>query len=175
MAPLKVGPGVDPASDIGPVVNDQRMDACVEAVEIATACGARAVIGGKRAVGDLPDGYYMSPSVLVDVTPEMTIAQEEIFGPVLSVLRVQGFDEAMEVANGVRYGMAAAVFTRDPSRAFEALNRLEAGMLHVNRPGVGSYSHMPHGGAKASAYGPPEISPQVWDFYTDWRSACITY
>ncbi len=171
----RVGPGTDPSSDVGPVVNAQRLEACLAAVSEAQREGARVVVGGGRATGDLPEGYYMTPTVLVDVAPGSTIAQEEVFGPVLSVISVDGFEEAISVANGVRYGMAAAVFTQDPSRAFEALGRLEAGMLHVNRPGVGSYSHMPHGGVKASAYGPPEIAPQVWDFYTDWKSACVTY
>jgi aldehyde dehydrogenase (NAD+) len=175
VAAYTVGPGADPASDIGPVVNGQRLDACLEAVSAATASGASAVLGGTRITEGLPRGYYMQPSILVDVEPDAAIAQEEVFGPVLSVIDVDGFDEAVHVANGVRYGMAAAVFTRDQSLAFEALARLEAGMLHVNRPGVGSYSHMPHGGVKASAFGPPEIAPQVWDFYTDWKSACITY
>lgn len=104
-----------------------------------------------------------------------TDRQEEIFGPVLSVIRCEGFDQAVEFANSVRYGMSATLFTSDVTRAFEALDRLEAGMLHINRPGVGAYAHLPHVGTKDSQYGPPECSPQVWDFYTEWRSACIRY
>ncbi len=171
----RIGPGADPASDIGPVVSAERLNACLAAVAGATAAGACAVVGGERPTGDLPDGYYMTPTILVDVSPDAEIAQEEVFGPVLSVISVDGFEEAIAVANGVRYGMAAAIFTQNSSYAFEALGRLQAGMLHVNRPGVGSYSHMPHGGVKASAYGSPEIAPQVWEFYTDWKSACVTY
>lgn len=125
--------------------------------------------------GDLPDGFYMAPTVLSGVAPDAEVAQEEVFGPLLTVIEADGFDDAVRIANGVRYGMSAAVFTTSQSRAFEAVERLEAGMLHVNRPGVGAYAHLPHVGTKASQYGPAECGPQMWDFYTEWRTACIAY
>ncbi|MFJ8912985.1 aldehyde dehydrogenase family protein [Amycolatopsis sp. NPDC102389] len=174
-AAMKVGPGTDPASDIGPVVAAERLTACLAAVEQAAAGGAKVVCGGTRATEGLPDGYYVHPTVLRDVPWDSEIAREEIFGPVLSVIDCDGFDDAIRIANSVEYGMSGTVFTRDPARMFEALERLEAGMLHVNRPGVGAYAHLPHMGTKASQFGPPECSPQVWDFYTEWRSACISY
>lgn len=172
---MRVGPGTDPASDIGPVVAAERLRACLDAVEKATADGAKVVVGGTRATEGLPDGYYVNPTVLRDVPWDSEIAQEEIFGPVLSVIDCDGFDHAIRISNSVKYGMSGTVFTRDPSRIFEALDRFEAGMLHVNRPGVGAYAHLPHMGAKLSQFGPPECSPEVWDFYTEWRSACISY
>jgi len=113
--------------------------------------------------------------VLRDVPWDSEIAQEEIFGPVLSVVDCDGFDDAMRISNSVRYGMSGTIFTSDMAKAFEALDRFEAGMLHVNRPGVGAYAHLPHMGSKLSQFGPPECSPQVWDFYTEWRSACISW
>jgi aldehyde dehydrogenase (NAD+) len=94
---------------------------------------------------------------------------------VLSVIDCAGFDDAVRIANSVRYGMSGTVFTRDPARIFDSLDRLEAGMLHVNRPGVGAYAHLPHMGVKSSPYGPPECSPDVWEFSTTLHSACIGY
>jgi aldehyde dehydrogenase (NAD+) len=151
------------------------MDACLDAVETAVSEGATVVIGGSRLTDGLPPGYYVAPTVLRDVPRDSEIAHEEVFGPVLSVIDADGFEDAVEVANSVKYGMSATVFTRDVSRVFTALDRFEAGMLHVNRPGVGAYAHLPHVGSKLSQYGAPECSPHVWDFYTEWRSACITY
>ncbi|SDI71789.1 aldehyde dehydrogenase (NAD+) [Actinokineospora alba] len=172
---MRVGIGTDPAADIGPVVNQERLDACLAAVEGAVAVGAKVVCGGERAVEGLPEGYYVTPTVLRDVPWDSEIAQEEVFGPVLSVVDCDGFDDAMRISNSVKYGMSGTIFTQNPARMFEALDQFEAGMLHVNRPGVGAYAHLPHMGSKMSQYGAPECSPQVWDFYTEWRSACITY
>src|SRR5690606_24847270 len=141
---MRVGPGTDPASDIGPVVNADRMTACLDAVAGAVKAGATVACGGSRATDGLPEGWYVQPTVLRDVPWDCEIAQEEIFGPVLSVVDCDGFDDAVRIANSVSYGMSGTVFTQDPSRIFEALDRLEAGMLHVNRPGVGAYAHLPH-------------------------------
>ncbi|QVQ53518.1 aldehyde dehydrogenase [Spiractinospora alimapuensis] len=171
---LRVGPGSDDATDVGPLITAQRREECVTAIDTARAAGARVLCGGVAAEID-PPGNYVEPTVLFDVPEESAIAQEEVFGPVLSVVDCDGFDDALRVANGVRYGMSGALFTSDIGRAFEALEWFEAGMLHVNRPGVGSYAHLPHGGTKMSQHGAPECSPQVWDFYTEWRSVCVTY
>ncbi|MDN3260534.1 aldehyde dehydrogenase family protein [Streptomyces sp. CSDS2] len=174
-AALRVGDGMEADSQLGPVVSAERLRACLDGVRQAVAEGAVAVTGGERVNEGVPDGYFMAPTVLDGVRPDSYIAQEEIFGPVLSVIECDGLDDGLRIVNSVRYGMAAAVFTRDPAFAFTALDRIDAGMLHVNRPGVGAYPHMPHIGAKESQYGPAECSPQVWDFYTEWRTACISY
>ncbi|WP_327321210.1 aldehyde dehydrogenase family protein [Streptomyces sp. NBC_01210] len=175
VAALRVGPGIDPTSQVCPVVNTDRMNACLEAVATAQESGAKVLTGGHRVTDGLPDGCYVAPTIVGDVAWDSELAQEEIFGPVLSVVESDGFDDALRIANSVRYGMSGTVFTASQSRAFEAMERLEAGMLHINRPGVGAYAHLPHVGTKASQYGPPECSPQVWDFYTEWRSACIAF
>ncbi|MEV7011314.1 aldehyde dehydrogenase family protein [Streptosporangium sp. NPDC051022] len=175
VAALKVGIGADAGADIGPVVSEARMKACLDAIRTAQEGGAKVAVGGGRHTEGVPDGCYVQPTVLCDVPWDSEIAQEEIFGPVLSVIDCDGFDDAMRISNSVRYGMSGTIFTSDMSRAFEALERFEAGMLHVNRPGVGAYAHLPHMGSKMSQFGPPECSPQVWDFYTEWKSACITY
>ncbi|WP_206324157.1 aldehyde dehydrogenase family protein [Streptomyces sp. HNM0574] len=173
---LRVGPGDDPESQVGPLVSAARAEAALDAVAAARRAGGTVLCGGgpERRPG-LPEGAYVRPTVVRDVARDSALAQEEVFGPVLAVLDADGFDDAVEVANSVRYGMSGTVFTASQSRAFEAVERLEAGMLHVNRPGTGAYAHLPHVGTKASQFGPPECSPQVWDFYTEWRSACIGY
>lgn len=171
---LRVGPGSDDATDVGPLITAQRREECLAAIDAARAAGARILCGGGPTDVD-PPGNYVEPTVLFDVPEDSAIAQEEVFGPVLSVVDGDGFDDALRIANGVRYGMSGTIFTTDTGLIFEALDRFEAGMLHVNRPGVGSYAHLPHGGTKMSQHGAPECSPEVWDFYTEWRSACITY
>ncbi|MGW2219219.1 aldehyde dehydrogenase family protein [Nonomuraea sp. NPDC001684] len=175
VARLKVGPGLSEEATIGPVVNETRMRACLDAVKAAQEAGAKIAVGGERHTDGVPEGCYVQPTVLRDVPWDSELAQEEIFGPVLSVVDCDGFDDAMRISNSVKYGMSGTIFTQDPATIFEALDRFEAGMLHVNRPGVGAYAHLPHMGAKLSQFGPPECSPQVWDFYTEWRSACISY
>ncbi|GAA1726761.1 aldehyde dehydrogenase family protein [Isoptericola hypogeus] len=171
---MTIGPGWDPDADIGPVVNDERYRACLDAVARATADGATVVAGGGAAQLDTP-GWFVRPTVLDGVAWDAEIAQEEVFGPVLSVVTCDGYDDAMRIANSVRYGMSGTIFTQDPALIFQSLQDFEAGMLHVNRPGVGAYSHLPHMGAKASQLGAPECSPAVWNFYTDLRSACLRY
>lgn len=171
---MKIGPGEEPDADIGPVVNDERHRACLTAIERAVSDGATVVAGGEAAELETP-GYFVKPTLLDDVAWDSELAQEEVFGPVLSVITCDGYDDAMRISNSVKYGMSGTIFTQNPSLMFQALQDFEAGMLHVNRPGVGAYSHLPHMGAKASQLGAPECSPDVWNFYTDLRTACIRY
>ncbi|TCC01608.1 aldehyde dehydrogenase family protein [Kribbella soli] len=171
---MKIGPGDQPDADIGPVVNDERHQACLQAIEQAVADGAELLAGGGAAELGTP-GYFVKPTLLDDVAWDSELAQEEVFGPVLSVITCDGYDDAMRISNSVKYGMSGTIFTQNPALMFQALQDFQAGMLHVNRPGVGAYSHLPHMGAKASQLGAPECSPDVWNFYTDLRSACIRY
>ena len=176
---MRVGPGTAPWSDIGPVVNEDRRRACLAAIDRARAEGAEVRCGGRAATvtvdGRELDGHYVEPTVITGVAGDSELAQEEIFGPVLAVIASDGFDESVEIANSVRYGMSATVFTQDPSTIFDGLQRLEAGMLHVNRPGVGAYAHLPHLGTKASQLGPAECSPDTWEFFTELRTACLRW
>lgn len=174
VAAMKIGPGAQPDADIGPVVNDERHRACLDAIAGAAAAGATVEAGG-GAAELTPKGYFVQPTLLDNVAWDSGLAQEEVFGPVLSVITCDGYDDAMRISNSVRYGMSGTIFTQTPALMFQALQDFQAGMLHVNRPGVGAYSHLPHMGAKASQLGAPECSPDVWNFYTDLRTACIRY
>ncbi|MFF8868383.1 aldehyde dehydrogenase family protein [Streptomyces sp. NPDC015139] len=175
VAGLRVGAGFDPAAQIGPVVDENRMHACLRAVAKAREDGAEVLTGGFRITEGLPEGCYVAPTILTDVAWDSELAHEEGVGPVLSVIEADGFDDALRIANSVRYGRSETVFTQSPARMYDAVERLEAGMLHINRSGVDAYAHLPHVGTKTSQYGSRECSPQVWDFYTEWRSACLSF
>ncbi|MDQ0821303.1 acyl-CoA reductase-like NAD-dependent aldehyde dehydrogenase [Arthrobacter sp. V4I6] len=176
IAELTIGDPLDSATRLGPVVNEDRLSACVRAIEQARSEGASVRTGGSAvAAGNLAHGYFMEPTLLTDVAPYSELAMEEVFGPVLAVIDAENFDHAMDISNSVRYGMSGTIFTNNRSHIYDALHRFEAGMLHVNRPGVGAWPHMPHMGAKLSQYGAPECSPETWDFYMEWRSACISF
>lgn len=174
---LVVGDPFDAQTDLGPVIDSNRLETCVRGIEGAVAVGARVRVGG-HALDESSfstRGFFMSPTVLSDVPADSEIATEEVFGPVLSVIDAEGFDDAMNISNSVRYGMSGTIFTENRAHVFDALDRFEAGMLHVNRPGVGAWPHLPHMGAKLSQYGAPECSADTWEFYTELRSACISF
>ncbi|WP_058041006.1 aldehyde dehydrogenase family protein [Streptomyces roseifaciens] len=173
---LRVGPGLDERSDLGPLISAERLAACEEAVAEAVCDGAVLRLGGDRPSRDtVPDGHYFRPTVVDGADPGSPLAQEEIFGPVLTVLGCDGYEDAIALANGVRYGMSGTLFTRDSRAMFAGMRDLEAGMIHINRPGVGAYPHLPHVGTKESQAGPAECSAETLDFYTETRSACLDY
>lgn len=173
---LRIGDPRAEGTTLGPVVNEDRMNACLAAIEQAVKDGAVVRTGGGRATDEhLAEGWYMRPTVLTEVAWDSELAQEEVFGPVLSVIDADDFDDAMRISNSVKYGMSGTIFTNNRAHIFDALARFEAGMLHVNRPGVGAWPHLPHMGAKLSQYGAPECSEQTFEFYTEWRSACIGF
>jgi acyl-CoA reductase-like NAD-dependent aldehyde dehydrogenase len=176
IAELTIGDPFDSDTKLGPVVNGDRLSACVRAIEQARRDGASVRTGGVVAdTGKLAQGYFMEPTLLTGVAADSELAMEEVFGPVLAVIDAEKFDHAMDISNSVRYGMSGTIFTNNRKYIYDALERFEAGMLHVNRPGVGAWPHMPHMGAKLSQYGAPECSPETWDFYMERRSACISF
>jgi alpha-ketoglutaric semialdehyde dehydrogenase len=157
------------------VVNAQAMTGVTRYVEAGRKENATFCAGGDRVKGgDLERGFFFQPTV-IEAKPEMEIAREEIFGPVLSVIRARGLREAIEIANAVRYGLTASIFTRDVSRVFRFADRAQAGIIHVNRPGVGGYSHAPFGGVKESGYGGREVGDEVLNFYTETKAVYINY
>ncbi|MFQ5848097.1 MAG: aldehyde dehydrogenase family protein [Candidatus Methylomirabilales bacterium] len=169
---IRVGPGDRPEVGMGPLVDEVRLRDVTGFVDRARAEGARVVIGGCEPEG-LRDGHYYAATIVSDVRPEHEIAREEVFGPVLSVIEVNDIEEALRVANAVEYGLTASIFTRDVGRVFTFVDKIEAGMVHVNRPGLGGFSHLPFGGFKHSSFGAREVGDDTISFYTDIKSVYI--
>jgi alpha-ketoglutaric semialdehyde dehydrogenase len=172
---LRVGNGLDPAVDVGPLVDEQQMKTVLGYLEIGKR-QARLLVGGERMVGqEYENGYFIAPTVFDHVAWDSVIAQEEIFGPVLSVIRVANFEEALRVANSVKYGLSSSLYTNDARRIFEFIDRIETGITHVNAPTVASEAQMPFGGVKATGVGLREMGRVAIDFYTELKAVYIDY
>jgi len=172
---LRVGNGLDPEVDVGPVVDEQQMKTVLRYLEIGKK-EAQLLVGGERmASHEHENGYFIAPTVFDHVPWNSVIAQEEIFGPVLSVIRVANFDEALRVANSVPYGLSSSLYTNDASRMFEFIDRIETGITHVNAPTVASEAQMPFGGIKATGVGVREMGRTAIDFYTELKAVYIDY
>jgi aldehyde dehydrogenase (NAD+) len=173
---LKIGPGSDPATEVGPVVDGGQFKSVLSYIDAGREDGASLVAGGGVAEGPgLRKGFFIQPTVFVGVTPEMRIAREEIFGPVLSVMRVQDFDEAVRVANDSEYGLSSSIFSNDAARIFRFVDEIETGMTHVNSPTTGGEAHVPFGGTKATGIGEREQGSTALDFYTELKVVYVDY
>jgi len=174
---LRVGDGLDPETDMGPVINSAAVEKIMGYVEVGQReDGARLATGGRRLTeGQYAGGHFIEPTVFADVAPGMRIAQEEIFGPVTAVIPVGSLGEAVEVANGVRYGLSAAIYTRDVNRAFHAMSEMYTGIFYVNSSTIGAEVHLPFGGTKATGNGHREAGTQVLDIFTEWKSVYVDY
>jgi aldehyde dehydrogenase (NAD+) len=173
---LRLGDGRDAKTEVGPLVNEDALRKVETYVRIGSEEGAALRCGGLRAEeGALAKGWFYEPTIFTGVTPTMRIAQEEIFGPVLSVLKVGSFDEGIEVVNGVRYGLSSSIYTRDVSRAFRAIDRIEAGITYVNGPTIGAEAHFPFGGVKDTGNGHREGGWPVYDFFSDLKTVYVDY
>jgi aldehyde dehydrogenase (NAD+) len=167
---LCVGVPTDPGTDLGPVISQAALKRHRSAIDAARSRGARLLTGGVRLTDGLPDGGYLSPALLDRVGSTDPIAQDELFGPVLVLLEAADHDQAVGIANGTRFGLAASVYTADLGSAFVFADRLDAGVVKVNEPTPGLEPHLPVGGWKASGYGPPELGPSALDFFTRDKS-----
>ncbi|MBA3438355.1 MAG: aldehyde dehydrogenase family protein [Pyrinomonadaceae bacterium] len=174
---LRIGNGADPKTDVGPVINADAVHKIMGYIEIGEReDGAKLALGGKRLTrGEHARGFFIEPTVFTDVAPEMRIAQEEIFGPVTAVIPADSLDQAVEIANGVRYGLSAAIYTRDVNRAFHAMNEMYTGIFYINSATIGAEVHLPFGGTKATGNGHREAGTQVLDIFTEWKSVYIDY
>jgi acyl-CoA reductase-like NAD-dependent aldehyde dehydrogenase len=172
---IQVGDGLDEKTTMGPLSGKSQLETVERFVRIGLETGARLLAGGRRLVDD-PDrnGYFYAPTVFDHVTPDSPLALEEIFGPVLPVIRVGGFDEAVQVANGTRYGLAAALFTRDMKMAHVFARSVQAGMIHINH-GTASQAHVPFGGVKDSGLGAYSIGHTAKDFYTNLKAVYVKW
>ncbi|HKQ05694.1 MAG TPA: aldehyde dehydrogenase family protein [Blastocatellia bacterium] len=174
-ASIRIGAGSEPGVEMGPLVDGRAIKRVTHYIGVGQAEGAKVCTGGNVLTGmGYGQGLFFQPTVL-EATRQMEVAREEVFGPVLSVIRVRDFEEAINVANSTRYGLAASIFTRDVSRIFRSCDAVQAGTLHVNRPGVGGYSHVPFGGIKESGFGGREIGDEVMSFYTESKVVYINH
>jgi aldehyde dehydrogenase (NAD+) len=175
-AQLRIGNGLDDSVTIGPVVSEGQLRTVEKYVEIGKNEGARLVTGGSVATeGDLARGFFHQPTIFDNVGREMRIANEEIFGPVLSVIPVDSFDEAIDIANSVEYGLSASIFSQDINNVFRAQQDINTGILYVNAGTTGAEIHLPFGGTKATGNGHREAGTAAIDFYTEWQSVYIDF
>lgn len=175
-ASLIIGNGLNPATHVGPSVDERQLETVLSYVEVGRHEGARLVRGGERLRhAGLDRGFFVAPAIFDRVEAGMRIAQEEIFGPVLSLIRVPDNPSALSVANRVRFGLSASVYTNDVSAMFKFVDRLDAGIVHVNSPTVGGEAHIPFGGMKATGVGLREMGRVAIDFYTELKVVYVDY
>lgn len=174
---LRIGNGADPKVDVGPVINAEAVEKVMGYIQIGrNEDGATLACGGKRLTrGDYAHGFYIEPTVFSDATPDMRISQEEIFGPVTTVIPANSLEDAIQIANGVRYGLSAAIYTQNVNRAFHAMNDLYTGIFYVNASTIGAEVHLPFGGTKATGNGHREAGTQVLDIFSEWKSIYVDF
>ena len=173
---IKIGDGLDESVEIGPLINQAACDKVQSYMEIGRQEGAGVLIGGSAYdIGACANGFFFEPTILDRVTPNMRVAQEEIFGPVLSVIEVPDFDAAIAVLNGTRYGLSSSIYTADVNRAFRAMRDIEAGITYINGPTIGAEVHLPFGGVKDTGNGHREAGTTVYDIFSEWKSIYVDY
>jgi len=173
---LRLGVGWEEDTDVGPVINRAALEKIESYTAIGRDEGASLLTGGEVASGNgLDKGFYYRPTVFGDVDPGMRIAQEEIFGPTVAVIKVRDVDEAIEVSNGIKYGLSSSIFTQDVNRAFRAMRDLKAGITYINAGTIGAEVHLPFGGVKDTGNGHREAGQAALDFFTEWKSIYVDY
>jgi aldehyde dehydrogenase (NAD+) len=173
---VKVGDGLDESVEMGPLINQAAREKVHRYVQIGKAEGARLLTGGSiYEEGTWVNGVFYRPTIFDQVTPSMRIAQEEIFGPVLSIIEVHSFEEAIEALNSTAYGLSSSIYTRDVRRAFRAMRDIEAGITYVNGPTIGAEVHLPFGGVKNTGNGHREAGTTVYDIFSEWKSIYVDY
>ncbi len=173
---LRVGDGLRERTEVGPLVNEKQLQKVDRYVALGQKEGARLLSGGtplKKA--PYQNGYFYAPTVFSEVKPLMRIAQEEIFGPVVGIMTVKNFEEAIEVLNNSSYGLSSSIYTQNVNRAFQAIRDLQAGMIYINGPTIGAEVQLPFGGVKNSGSGHREAGKTVYDIFTEWKSVFVDY
>ena len=173
---LKVGNGLDAGVEMGPCINEQQLDTVASYVEVGKNEGAKLLTGGNRLVSGLAaKGWFHEPTAFGDCSAKMRVAQEEIFGPVVCLIPFGSFEEAVDIANGVPYGLSASIYTRNVNQAFAAMRDVFTGIVYVNAPTIGAETHLPFGGTKQTGNGHREAAIAAIDFYTEWKTLYIDY
>lgn len=172
---LTIGNGLEETIDVGPQVNASQIETSTKYVAIALAEGAKLLTGGHPLTeGAYAHGTFFEPTVLGEVTPQMRIAREEVFGPVVSLIEFDTFEQAIEIANSIDYGLSTSLYTKDVNRAFTAMRDLEAGITYINAPTIGAEVHLPFGGVKHTGNGHREGNGAI-DFFTTWKAVYVDY
>ena len=173
---LKLGDGLNEKIDVGPLVNEGQQRKVHEYVKIGKEEGARLLIGGNpHRSGGCRDGFFYKPTVFADVAPKMRIAQEEIFGPVLSVIACRSLDHGIQIVNDSAYGLSSAIFTQDVNRAFRAIEHLDTGITYINASTIGAEIQLPFGGTKGTGNGHREAGTAALETFTEWKSVYVDY
>jgi len=173
---MRLGNGLDETVDIGPVVSESQLNVIHDFIGVGQREGARLAVGGSVVRdGELSRGYFHQPTIFDNARPDMRVAQEEIFGPVTTLIPVDSLDEAIDVANGVKYGLSASIFTQDINRAFRAMQDIYTGILYINAGTTGAEIHLPFGGTKATGNGHREAGTASLDFFTEWQSIYVDF
>jgi len=173
---LRLGDGLLPTTDVGPMINEAALTNTADYVAIAQDEGAELLTGGRRARGaKLSHGWFYGPTVFAGVQPKSRLAQEEVFGPVLAVLRVRTLDEAIRINNDVAYGLSSSLYTRDIVSAYRAIEDIDCGITYINAPTIGAEAHLPFGGVKATGNGHREGGWQVYEFYSETKTVYVDY
>lgn len=173
---LKLGPGLEEGTEMGPVINQKAIDKVMSYIEIGKSEGAVLATGGERAIeGKLENGNFIMPTIFRDVTRNMRIFREEIFGPVLSISKAHSLEHAIELANDTDYGLSSSIFTKDVRNSWLAVRELEAGITYINAPTIGAEAHMPFGGVKGTGNGHREGGWTVFDIFTEWKTVYVDY
>jgi len=172
---LKVGDPLDPETDVGPVSSPDQETKILRYIQTGKEEGAKLLTGGKKLIGDAYDkGFFIEPTIF-EARHGMKITKEEIFGPVLSVIKVQDYEEAVQVANDVEYGLSSSIYTRDLNLAFRAIDELEAGVTYINAPTIGAEVHLPFGGVKNTGNGAKEAGSTAIEEFTEIKTVFIDY
>ncbi|GAA0317726.1 aldehyde dehydrogenase family protein [Oceanobacillus oncorhynchi subsp. oncorhynchi] len=176
MKNLTIGDGLDSNNKIGPIINQAGLDKILKYIEIGKEEGAKLAAGGKQlTVENYEKGFYFEPTLFTDVTIDMRIAQEEIFGPVVSLIEVNNFEEAIAANNKVKYGLSSSIFTQDVNRVFQAQRDLDTGIVYVNAGTTGAEIHLPFGGTKGTGNGHRDSGVQALNVFTEWKAVYVDY
>jgi alpha-ketoglutaric semialdehyde dehydrogenase len=173
---MKVGNGLDPDVELAPVINEKQKNRVLQYIEVGQQEGAKLLTGGEELTGrGLENGYFIAPTVFDNVTPDMRIAKEEIFGPVTAVINIESIEDAIAIANGTNFGLSCAIYTHDVTNIFKAVQQLEFGVVYANAPTIGAEIQVPFGGMKNTGNGHREAGQQSLDEFTEWKTVGIDF
>jgi aldehyde dehydrogenase (NAD+) len=173
---MKVGNGLDPDVELAPVINEKQKNRVLEYINLGQQEGAKLLSGGEEVSGGgQTNGYFIAPTVFDNMTADMRIAREEIFGPVTGIIEIESIEEAIAIANGTDYGLSCAIYTHDITNTFKAVQQLEFGLVYVNAPTIGAEIQVPFGGMKSTGNGHREAGPQSLDEFTEWKTVGIDF